>query len=1010
MKKFWKRSTAFALTFVMIASPLHAFASIALGDDLRKTQTQIHDGTTYVQQTFYSNTYKDLRREEYVIYEPNAAVKPVVSYGDYILERITTKTAAERLEKGGDVRVIAGMNGDFFGISSGMPLGSIVTDGILRVGLRENYAIGFYPDGTAVLGLPNLQMRAEILKAERETAQDTAASILIDFPQDEPVEQAPIEELLPAPVPFDIAAVNCVRYSYGGIYLYSRDFNSRRTVGTNEPGVDVVCSVQDGELAIGQSVTLRVEQVLEHAVDTAVPEGCLVFSANDRAGDAFTAPLRALRAGDELSVSVRAEDEKWNGVKELMGALYLLVQDGKVQSGLETAQAPRSAIGQRADGSLIFYTIDGRQSGLSVGAGVDQVAKRLVELGCVTAVGLDGGGSTTMLCAYPAGEKAETVNSPSDGSLRKVTDSVLLVASTAATGQAAHIALAAQEETVLPGAKTAVFCRVLDTNFLPVSGAPTVTASDGTLEGGVFTAPQTAGDVTLTATYEDITQSTVIHVISAPESVSAYADGALIGDTLNLAGGQSVALTASALYKHLPINADSLPVSWSADGAAGTVSGSVFTADEAGGMGTITLRCGTLEKKIVVYVTAKPLCTLADFEEPFEAVSSADGKLQMTQNTARGFVRYGLASAKLHYALASGETSVLPVSYGIPEGYDGINLQISGDARDVAFALQTDRGVLTAQLLTSSDWTQVSFRLPEGTKTVTGLLVQSAADAAGDLYLDQIVATYDEKRDADAPEASFAVRGNKITATVRDAVDGGNIALSLTANGKSLFYAYDEAAGLLTAQTPDTATLCRITLLARDASGNLARWSDDVEAKEIAAAFTDTQKHWANGYVAWLKEAGITNGDGAGRYHPDDAITREEFAALLCRYLCAQTQMPETKFADDKAISDWAKESIYTLCAMGVIQGSEEGGKLYCNPKANISRQEAVTMLSRLLPQGYTTGQSEFADAGTIAAWAKDAVVLLSSLGVLTGDADGGFHPNDSLTRAQTAAVLYRMQ
>ncbi len=1010
MKHFWKKAVSAALAVLMIAPSCGVFASVALGDDLKKEETQLHEGTTYVHETFYSNTYQDLRQEKYVIYEPNDRVKPVVSFGNYILERITTKTAAERLEQSGNVRVIAGMNGDFFGVSSGMPLGSIVSDGIIRVGLQENYAIGFYEDGTAVLGEPKLQMHTEILKADRALPDDiSATTVYQDLPEEMPGEEPSGEETPLVPTPFDITAINCVRYSYGGIYLYSRDFNNRQTVGTNETGVDVVCSVQEGALKIGGSVTLRVEQVLENAVDTAVPEGCLVFSANNQAGDTFTLPLRALQPGDELCVRVTAESEKWNDVKELMGALYLLIQDGQVQSGLEAAQAPRTAIGQRSDGTLIFYTIDGRQKGLSVGAGINQVASRLAELGCVTALGLDGGGSTTMLCTYPAGEKADVVNSPSDGSLRRVTNNVLLLAASEPTGEAAHISLVPKETILLPGAVTDLSCRILDTNFLPCEGTPTVTASDGTVEGMTFTAPQTAGEVTLNAAYGDLTQSATVTVIPAPDSLSVYADGVIMGDSLNLTGEQSVALTASAIYRHLPINTDHLPVSWTAEGTAGTLNGNVFTANRDGGTGTLTLHCGALEKKITVQTAAKPLCTLADFEAPFEAISIADGKAELTQNTARNFVRYGSASAHLNYALSPDETLVVPVSYGIPDGYDSVTLWVYGEDR-VTIGLQTDCGECARQDVALSGWTRIGFTLPGGAKTVSGITLFGEKSTQGSLYLDEVVATYALKTDDTAPQITGNIADGKLQCTLRDDTDGGNVLISLTANGAELVCAYDAGTGILTAALPGAATLCRITLTAQDASGNLSRWSGEVKASEIKSAFTDTQNHWAKDQVAWLKEAGITNGDGAGHYLPDSNITREEFAALLCRYLHAKTQKNDFAFTDDKNISDWAKESVYTLYRMGIIQGSEENGKLFFNPKANISRQEAVTMLSRLLPKGYTAEAKHFTDTAKIAAWASDAVTLLSTLGVLTGDSDGGFHPNDPLTRAQTAAVLYRMQ
>ncbi len=57
--------------------------------------------------------------------------------------------------------------------------------------------------------------------------------------------------------------------------------------------------------------------------------------------------------------------------------------------------APRTAIGQRADGTIIFVVIDGRQPG-SFGATLRQVQDVMLREGAVTAVNLDGGSSTTL--------------------------------------------------------------------------------------------------------------------------------------------------------------------------------------------------------------------------------------------------------------------------------------------------------------------------------------------------------------------------------------------------------------------------------------------------------------------------------------------------------------------------------------------------------------------------------------------------------------------------------------
>jgi exopolysaccharide biosynthesis protein len=70
--------------------------------------------------------------------------------------------------------------------------------------------------------------------------------------------------------------------------------------------------------------------------------------------------------------------------------------------------APRTVMGQRDDGALLFLTIDGRQPGYSVGATLYDAQEILLKHGAVIAANLDGGSSTVLV-----NEKGEDVNKPS---------------------------------------------------------------------------------------------------------------------------------------------------------------------------------------------------------------------------------------------------------------------------------------------------------------------------------------------------------------------------------------------------------------------------------------------------------------------------------------------------------------------------------------------------------------------------------------------------------------------
>lgn len=76
----------------------------------------------------------------------------------------------------------------------------------------------------------------------------------------------------------------------------------------------------------------------------------------------------------------------------------VLLKDGKVNEQVydtDTTFNARTAIGQRADGTIIFLCIDGRQAG-SIGATYVDAMEMMQELGAVNACNLDGGASTVM--------------------------------------------------------------------------------------------------------------------------------------------------------------------------------------------------------------------------------------------------------------------------------------------------------------------------------------------------------------------------------------------------------------------------------------------------------------------------------------------------------------------------------------------------------------------------------------------------------------------------------------
>ena len=549
MNRFFRRTLSLFLSASLACSlGISAAASNALGEDLSSRDTLLNQETQLSTNVFWSSAYSDLRTENVVTYTPNEDVTPIVTYGDTLTSRITVSSAAKSLESQG-YRVVAGINGDFFNTSTGLPIGLVVSEGELLSTDGGYYAIGFRADGTAVLGKPTVKVSA-----------DLGYELLNDYGT-------------PTKVVRQLTGVNKARVSTGGIYLYTYDFNSRHTTGNTEAGVDVICTIDQGSLTIGGELTATVDQVVEATSATAIGPDQIVLSANLQSSSYNVDALRRIPVGSTITLSVTASSEEWNDVEYAVGALYSLVENGSVVSGLSNSASPRTAIGQKADGTLVFYTIDGRKSGHSIGASLNQLAQRMVELGCVTALCLDGGGSTAITVTQPDELTAKTINTPSDGSERAVTNHVFLVATSEPSGRLGSFYVQADHSYVLAGSKVTISAAALDTNFIPMDDESyDLETSDGTLDGNVLTTPAGGGDITVTAYSGSKQGSTTVHAIETPDSITVRNSSGTAVSSISVADGASAALVASAVYNHMALQADQEAFTWTVTGDIGTIS------------------------------------------------------------------------------------------------------------------------------------------------------------------------------------------------------------------------------------------------------------------------------------------------------------------------------------------------------------------------------------------------------------------------------------------------------
>lgn len=1021
MKQVFPRALSLLLALSLLAalavSP--AQASEAMGDDLIATDTLLNRETQLSTNVFWSTVSSDYRTENLITYVPNASVTPIVTYGGVLTDRSSVSNTAKALEEQGH-RVVAGINGDFYNVNNGLPIGIVVTQGQLRSSDGGYHAIGFRSDGTAILGKPAVTMSV------RYTAQDGTGEPLyneageplydeLGNPLTDGTGQTTEKTLWPA-------AFNKAR-TESGIYLYTYDFNASHTTGSTQPGVDVVCTVQEGNFALGGTTSLLVERIAETEKEaTPLGPSHVVLSANAKAGEETLNALRSIPVGTILTLTLTPADPGWNDVQYAAGSLYSLVENGTVASGLPTGAAPRTAVGQRYDGSLIFYTIDGRKSGHSIGATMEQVARRLMELGCTTALGLDGGGSTTLAVTNPADTAAERINQPSDRVERSVSNQIFLVASNQPTGQLSHFYVSADNAYVLAGSRAEISAAAVDTNFIPMNERYDLTTSAGTLSGNILTTPLEGGDITITAEGGGGRGSTVVHAVTAPDGVAVRnADNAIITE-LSVSPGASVQLHGSAAYKHLPLKADPEAFTWALEGEIGTIDETGLFTAAALGTGRITVSAGTQSASIDVTVSTQHLETLEDFEGETTIFRGSGEHASFSLNRDGNYVRFGRASGRLDYDLTDGparwNATVQPAAVKTP--YTGLNLWVdsngSGSTLSLLYSIgEEETQVLPLTTLDVAGWKQVSVNdLPAGI-TIRGLEVTGTGK--GTIYLDQIVATFDGTVDTVPPviTAELDPESRTVSGSVTDAVDGilPAAAVSITWNGAPLGE-YDPATGRFTAVLPgESRELGRITVTARDFSGNLGRTSVEIPASGAEHKFTDTTEYWGADYCDFLYSSGISGGYDDGTFRPDDLLTRLDFSVMLYNALkldpakYAEVVLP---FEDLDQIPEQALSALRALYKEGIVTGTAgTNGTLFFNPSGSLTRAQAAAMIGRSQEKGYALADLSFTDTAQIPGYASFYIRTMAAQGILSGYADGTFRPQASITRGQMAKILYTM-
>jgi len=815
-----------------------------------------------------SNAYK---AGQTITFNPKTSDAMVfTAYGNSVSSRVTLSSMSKIEEQKQGVSIIGGINGDFYYLENGVPIGLCVQNGkLISYSNTKWYAVGFNQDGSVIIDMPNFEM---------------------------------------------YYTINGKKYTFGnfnkpqndwGPYLYSSDFgpNTGSTVDSLEAVLDIV----EGDLKIGGTVKAKITGIKVNAKATPIGENQLVLSA--RNGKYGISSMADFRVGDEVVFYFNDPENKWTNVTQAIGGEKILIDNGAVVSGLSaTNYSPVTAVGVKANGDVVFYQVDGRST-LSQGVSSAEAAQFLHALGCIKALQLDGGGSSAIIARMPGHSSPGLLNKPSDGAERANSNGLLLISKKSIAikeGTEVNDTTAASLH-VYPGKvyalpKSTVQYSALATNkyYLPAQLPASIewVSGTGTIdEKGLLQVGDAAGTFYVMAASNNVAGSSTITVLDRVTSLKPSKS------VVTLLPGDKIDLSCEAYYYNMKVNSSDSSFIWQVEGNIGTITqDGVFTmADNASGSGRIIVKYGNISAYIDVVIPATPNA-IEDFESAINwghsSVRAKSANVSLIQDNEMARSGSGLLKLDYDFTLGTGVEKGVAGVYAYPldpNTKTKTELTINGTPNAIGMWVYGDNSKtwLRASVKDGSgqsfyidftpdynpangtggiDWTgwkYVEAKIPSGKKgpfiLETPIRVMCSRDemrTKGTLYFDQIRAVFGEGSVVQAPtvkitspEDKAVIKTEKIplSAEIIKGTNGADIdakSVKVILDGNELTNVTVEGTGSVTIKgelgsdnilSDGTHTL---TLNYSDKSGNKGTrtitFTVDTGAPQVIAATDDT--------------------------------------------------------------------------------------------------------------------------------------------------------------------------
>jgi|GEM_PF-3602419 len=511
IKKAFIKTVSFALSAAFLAQ-CAVLAAVspeytARTHEVTKHTYTIADGVTYTQTVLKDDTY-GYQRTYKIEYTPGHNSEIYFASGEKLYSAKSMQTLLESAAN--DTRTPVGaINADFFNTKTGVPVSAYIRDGILYATDLDNFCFAIDNDGKAFFDKPQIKISmthnadkygviimnkeyvnystclyTDIYSSETKIKNASTELVMYQYSEVKTPEELLMSALDTDVLPEDYYLDLPDTGSYGdedsdadtdsrseesvsGKETSAQSDNTQKTVNpeyekfiaqyAEDGGYKNISGkyylIHDAEPKLGQTLDSVVTEVRinpENGGTHTIPNGALVLASDNTA---YGHMLAKFKVGDSVSFEFTG-NEKFYNVKQAIGCGCIIVKDGNYLENTDVyhykTANPRSAVGVTADGRIILFAVDGRQSGVSTGMRLKELAEEMMKAGCVYAANLDGGGSTAMKAYLAFDSKPYTVNKPSDSSERRVANAIVVTNNAKPTGKAAYSYFNKGAQYVLP--------------------------------------------------------------------------------------------------------------------------------------------------------------------------------------------------------------------------------------------------------------------------------------------------------------------------------------------------------------------------------------------------------------------------------------------------------------------------------------------------------------------------------------------------------------------------------